>query len=38
VPLGKGEYERRDKYMGPGKFRKVRTDVTIVRNKTFATR
>lgn len=36
--MGDGEYARRDKYKGTGNFRKIRTDVTMVRNKTFATR
>jgi len=33
LPLGEGEQALKSKYMEPGSFRKIRTDVTMIRNK-----
>jgi len=33
LPMGEGAYSLKSKYMEPGSFRKVRTDVTLIRNK-----
>lgn len=38
IPIGNGVYSMMDKYMGNGNFRRMRTDVTLIRNQTFATR
>jgi len=35
LPLGEGEHALKSKYMEPGAYRKVRTDVTTIRNQPF---
>jgi len=32
IPIGNGVYSMMDKYMGNGNFRRMRTDVTLIRN------
>jgi len=38
LPMGDGVHSVQSKYMEPGSFRRIRSDVTLVRNKTFTKR
>jgi hypothetical protein len=38
LPMGEGAYSLKSKYMEPGSFRRVRTDVTLIRNKAITKR
>jgi len=38
LPMGEGAYSLKSKYMEPGAFRRVRTDVTLIRNKAITKR
>ena len=38
INIGNGVYQMRERFQGPGQHRKIRTDVTMIKNKTFATR
>jgi len=37
-PMGEGAYSLKSKYAEPGAFRRVRTDVTLIRNKAITKR
>jgi len=38
LPMGEGAYALKSKYLEPGAFRRVRTDVTLIRNKAITKR